>query len=98
MMGKRVAAMIMNGLGFMDDRLYMFSEFLANKPVDKLFKPVILEQICLIMMPLGRYLDPIAAGYGPTKLFSEIDLRYWFSLTLISLSQCSDLLMDIRNY
>ncbi len=36
-MGQRVAAMILNGLGFIDDRLYMFPEFLENKPVDRLF-------------------------------------------------------------
>ena len=29
--------MILNGLGFMDDRLYMFKNFLENKPVDRLF-------------------------------------------------------------
>ncbi len=34
-MGQRAAAMIMNGLGFMDDRLYMFPKFLENKPVTK---------------------------------------------------------------
>ena len=33
-MGQRVTAMIMNGLGFVDDRLYLFPEFLKNKPVD----------------------------------------------------------------
>ena len=32
-MGDRVKAMILNGLGFMDDRLYMFDRFLDNKPV-----------------------------------------------------------------
>ncbi len=37
-MGQRVAAMIFNGLGFVDDRLYMFPEFLHNKPVDRLFE------------------------------------------------------------
>ena len=37
-MGQRVAAMIFNGLGFIDDRLYMFPQFLDNKPVDRLFK------------------------------------------------------------
>ena len=30
-MGQRVAAMIFNGLGFIDDRLYLFEEFLSNK-------------------------------------------------------------------
>ena len=34
--GQRVAAMIINGLGFMNTRLYMFPEFLENKPVDRL--------------------------------------------------------------
>lgn len=35
--GQRIAAMILNGLGFMDDRLYMFPKFLENKPVSRLF-------------------------------------------------------------
>ena len=30
-------AMILNGLGFIDDRLYMFPKFLENKPVARLF-------------------------------------------------------------
>ena len=34
--GQRIAAMIMNGLGFIDDRLYLFPDFLGNKPVDRL--------------------------------------------------------------
>ena len=37
-MGERVVSMIYNGLGFIDDRLYMFPEFLENKPVDRLFE------------------------------------------------------------
>ena len=35
-MGQRVAAMILNGLGFTDDRLYLFPDFLKNKPVERL--------------------------------------------------------------
>ena len=35
--GERVAAMIMNGLGFIDSRLYLFPEFLSDKPLDRLF-------------------------------------------------------------
>src|SRR5476649_2683190 len=39
--GERVAAMIMNGLGFIDSRLYLFPEFLSDKPLDRLFnRPV----------------------------------------------------------
>jgi transposase len=35
--GERVAAMILNGLGFIDNRLYLFPEFLKDKPVDSFF-------------------------------------------------------------
>ncbi|WP_243553064.1 IS1634 family transposase, partial [Candidatus Cardinium sp. cBcalN2] len=69
-MGERVSAMILNGLGFMDDRLYMFPEFLANKPVDKLFRPDVTADM-FNDDALGRCLDAIS-DYGPTKLFSEI--------------------------
>jgi hypothetical protein len=32
-MGQRFAAMIFNGLRFIDDQLYMFPQFLENKPL-----------------------------------------------------------------
>jgi transposase len=37
--GERVAAMILNGLGFIDDRLYLLPQFLQNKPVDRRLRP-----------------------------------------------------------
>lgn len=69
-MGQRVAAMIYNGLGFIDDRLYMFPEFLDNKPVDRLFSGNIIAEN-FNDDALGRCLDSIHA-YGVTKLFSEV--------------------------
>lgn len=69
-MGQRVAAMIFNGLGFVDDRLYMFPEFLHNKPVDRLFDGDV-EAENFNDDALGRCLDAIYA-YGTTKLFSEV--------------------------
>jgi transposase len=69
-MGQRVAAMIFNGLGFIDDRLYMFPEFLSNKPVDRLFKGRVLAEN-FNDDALGRCLDSIYE-YGVTKLFSEV--------------------------
>ncbi len=69
-MGQRIAAMIFNGLGFIDDRLYMFPEFLSNKPVDRLFKGNVQAEN-FNDDALGRCLDTIHA-YGVTKLFSEI--------------------------
>jgi transposase len=34
--GRRVAAMVLNGLGFMNSRLYMTSHFFQDKPVAQL--------------------------------------------------------------
>lgn len=69
-MGQRVVAMILNGLGFMDDRLYMFPEFLEDKPVRRLFGENV-EAEHFNDDALGRCLDAIHT-YGETKLFSEI--------------------------
>lgn len=69
-MGKRVAAMILNGLGFMDDRLYMFPEFLKSVPVQRFFGPDVTADH-FNDDALGRCLDAIYAC-GPTKLFSEV--------------------------
>ena len=68
--GQRVAAMILNGLGFIDDRLYMFPQFLKNKPVDRLFD----ADICAENFnddALGRGLDAIYE-HGVTQLFSDL--------------------------
>ncbi|MCP4653730.1 MAG: DUF4277 domain-containing protein, partial [Candidatus Omnitrophica bacterium] len=69
-MGQRVLAMILNGLGFTNERLYLVPLFFENKPLGRLIGPGIepghLNDDCL-----GRALDTIAE-YGTTKLFSEI--------------------------
>ena len=68
--GERVAAMILNGLGFMNSRLYMTPHYFQDKPVATLLRDGIgsehLNDDCL-----ARGLDKIAA-YGTTQLFSEI--------------------------
>lgn len=69
-LGQRVAAMILNGLGFTDERLYMFETFLDNKPLDRLFGPTV-EASHFNDDTLGRCLDAIAE-YGVTKFFTEI--------------------------
>jgi transposase len=69
-MGQRVGAMIMNGLGFMDDRLYMFADFLQNKPVDRLFGQGITADM-FNDDALGRCLDAIYK-FGVTPLFAEL--------------------------
>jgi len=68
--GQRVGAMILNGLGFMNSRLYMTTHYFKDKPVAQLLGSGInsshLNDDCL-----GRCLDAIAK-YGVTKLYSEI--------------------------
>jgi transposase len=70
--GERVAAMILNGLGFIDSRLYLFPEFLSDKPLDILFNRPVQAQ-WFNDDASGRCLDAIAA-YGATKLFTELSL------------------------
>ena len=69
-MGQRVAAMILNGLGFTDDRLYMFPEFLKNKPIEKLLGKG-LKASDFNDDASGRCLDSISK-YGTTPFFTEI--------------------------
>jgi len=69
-MGQRVLAMILNGLGFTNDRLYLVPRFFQNKPVEKLIGPGI-EAAHLNDDALGRCLDAIA-NYGTTRLFGEL--------------------------
>lgn len=68
--GRRVAAMVLNGLGFMNSRLYMTPHYFQDKPVAQLLGaelvPEQLNDDCL-----GRCLDKIAE-YGVTKLYSEL--------------------------
>jgi transposase len=69
-MGQRVAAMVLNGLGFTDDRLYLFPDFLKNKPVERLLGPG-LKASDFNDDITGRCLDEIT-NYGTTPFFTEI--------------------------
>jgi transposase len=68
--GQRVSAMILNGLGFLNDRLYMHPKFFEDKPVSRLFGEGIKAEH-FNDDALGRALDKIYE-YGTTKLYSEI--------------------------
>ena len=72
-MGQRVAAMILNGLGFTDDRLYLFPQFLENKPIGRLLGQG-LSANDFNDDALGRCLDAIS-DYGVTPFFSEVALE-----------------------
>ena len=87
-MGERVAAMIMNGLGFSNDRLYMFPDFLANKPIERLFREGISAED-FNDDALGRCLDSIHE-YGTTQLFSELAFPIGQELGLLGASSHVD--------
>jgi len=69
-MGQRVLALIINGLGFTDERLYMVSQFFQNKPVERLIGEGVRAEH-LNDDALARLLDAIYE-YGTTKLYGEI--------------------------
>jgi len=68
--GDVVLAIILNGLGFTQRRLYLFPAYFENKAVQRLFgKDITAEDFTDDV--IGRTLDAIKV-YGPEKLFQEI--------------------------
>jgi transposase len=72
-MGERVSAMILNGLGFLNDRLYMHPIFFEDKPLDSLIGKGIKAEH-LNDDALGDCLDAIYV-YGCSKFFSDIAFK-----------------------
>jgi transposase len=66
-------AMVLNGLGFVGQRLYLFPSFFEKLPIDRLLgKNVVPSDLNDDV--LGRTFDAIY-GYDPTNLFNEIVLK-----------------------
>lgn len=78
--GESVYAMILNGLGFKERRLYLTSHFYKDKATDKIFWDG-FDPNCLNDDVLARTLDAIHK-YGATKLFSELSIRTGLELDL----------------
>lgn len=68
--GQRAVGMIINGLGFIDTRLYMYADYLHDKPLDRLIGDNVLAEH-FTDDALARGLDEIAK-YGVEKLFASI--------------------------
>lgn len=68
--GTATVAMILNGLGFSNRRLYLVSQFFATKPVEHLLGPGITAEL-LHDDCLGRTLDWLY-DHDPTTLFAGI--------------------------
>ena len=87
--GQAVAAMILNGLGFVERRLYMVSSFFENKPTENLIGNGITPSLINDDV-LGRSLDAIFE-YGPTKFFAEISFEVGLEFGFLSKSKYSHL-------
>jgi transposase len=70
--GESVVAMILNGLGFTNRRLYIMDQFFENKPLEKLIAPG-LKSENITYDTLSDTLDDISQ-YGETELFSQVAL------------------------
>ena len=68
--GHAVKAMVLNGLGFVNQQLYLVPHFFQNKPIARLIAPAI-QASHLNDDTLGRALDTLYA-YGVTELYSLI--------------------------
>src|SRR6266480_7007969 len=68
--GHAVKAMVLNGLGFIDQQLYLVPHFFQNKPISRLIAPGI-QASHLNDDTLGRALDTLY-DFGVTALYSLI--------------------------
>lgn len=68
--GQCVKALILNGLGFYERRLYLVSDFFQDKPLDVLLRPDISPEM-LNDDRLGRCLDDLHA-FGVSTLYSSL--------------------------
>lgn len=68
--GRAVVAMILNGLGFTNRRLYLTPQFFASKPVELLLDAAISAQD-LNDYALGHALDDLSS-YGVSQLFGTV--------------------------
>jgi transposase len=80
--GQAVVAMILNGLGFTNRRLYLSHQFFASKPVEQLLG----EGICatdITNHTLSHTLDEIA-HYGSTTLYGDVAFETVLENNLLS--------------
>jgi transposase len=68
--GEAVKAMVLNGLGFINQALYLVPRFFQNKPTSRLISPRVVPGQ-LNDDALGRALDTLY-GFGVTELYSLI--------------------------
>ena len=80
-MGERAMVTTYNSLGFFDNRLYMFSKFLEEKPIERLLGSH-LSAKDFTDDALGRFLDAVYE-YGSTKFVTNIAFSVASELNLL---------------
>jgi transposase len=80
--GQAVKALVLNGLGFVNQRLYLVPHFFETKPTEHLLGPGILPEH-LNDDTLGRALDSLY-DYGVTELFRDLAAHAAAKLDLAS--------------
>jgi transposase len=86
--GTAVMAMILNGLGFTNRRLYLTHQFFENKPIEKLLNADVKAED-ITDYTLGHALDEIA-DYGASKLFGEVAFEIALSNDLLGMKNHLD--------
>ena len=81
--GQAVVAMILNGLGFTNRRLYLTSQFFETKPVSLLLDDDELAAGDLTDYTLGHTLDEIY-DYGASELFAQVAFEVAIEQKLLS--------------
>jgi transposase len=69
--GQAVKAMVLNGLGFVNQHLYLVPRFFQDQPISRLLAPGLMEAKPLNDDALGRALDTLYK-YGVTELYRLI--------------------------
>ena len=69
--GEAIVGLVLNGLGFVNKRLYLVERFFENKPVNELFGNDYLKSEHFNDDALGRALDKVYE-YGVNKLYAQI--------------------------
>jgi transposase len=69
--GDAVKAMVLNGLGFVNQQLYLVQRFFQDKPTSRLLAPLLIQAQHLNDDALGRALDTLY-DYGVTELYSLV--------------------------
>jgi transposase len=82
-LGQRLGALVINGLGFAERRLYLTADFLENKPVHDLFGTKNIKASDFNEHSLGRALDEISE-YGVSQFFTAVSMRILTEQKLIS--------------